>query len=105
MSDSEEKVLTDQVRGLSSKDGDDPVDRDDTARVLRENRRLSAPLSEKDAQARMLTCSRRGFLAGGAATAIAVFGWRWMSDETKDRLLRGTFELNERVSQILYRPT
>ena len=46
--------------------------------------------------------SRRNFLVGGAAALIGIFGWRWMSDETKYKLLRGTFEFNEWVSQNLY---
>ena len=35
---------------------------------------------------------------------LGVFGWRWMPDETKAKLLRGTFEFNEWVSRSLYDP-
>ena len=101
MSDNEEKILTDEVRELRV---DDPIDRNNTASILGENRRLSELLPDKDAQRRMSAYSRRGFLVGGAAAALAFFGWRWMSDETKDRLLRGALELNETVSQVFYRP-
>ena len=49
--------------------------------------------------------SRRGFLVGGVAALAGVLGWRWMSDETKGALLRRTFEFNEKVSQLFFRPT
>ncbi len=48
--------------------------------------------------------TRRSFLIGGTAALLGVFGWKWMPNETKYRLLRGTFELNERVSRALYSP-
>jgi DMSO/TMAO reductase YedYZ molybdopterin-dependent catalytic subunit len=53
----------------------------------------------------MSSLSRRNFLIGGAAGLLGIFGWRWMSDETKSALLRSTFELNEKVSQFFYRPS
>ena len=80
-------------------------DRDDTSVVLKEKRRLSDPLPDDEAKKRMRTHSRRGFLAGGAAALIGVFGWRWMPEETRQNLLRRTFEFNERVSQVFYRPS
>ncbi|MEP6903085.1 MAG: hypothetical protein ABJA66_15140 [Actinomycetota bacterium] len=46
----------------------------------------------------------RRFSVGGAAALIGVLGWRWMPDETKEKLLRRAFEFKERVSQIFYRP-
>ena len=52
----------------------------------------------------MFERSRRGFLIGGVAALAGIFGWRWMSDETKTALLRRTFEFNEKVSQFFYRP-
>ncbi|MGI8812703.1 MAG: molybdopterin-dependent oxidoreductase [Pyrinomonadaceae bacterium] len=81
------------------------TDRGNTANILNEPRYLGEPLTDDEAKGRMSQKSRRGFLVGGAAALIGVFGWRWMPDETKTSLLRQTFEFNERVSQIFYRPT
>jgi hypothetical protein len=102
MSDEKERVLTDEVREFRERG--DAVDNNNTASVLGENRILSEALSDDAARRRMSGYSRRGFIVGGATALIGVFGWRLMSDETKDRLLRGTLEFNERVSQAFYRP-
>ena len=103
MSDERETILTDEVREF--RQSSDVVDKNNTASVMRERRVLSEPLSDEKARREMSRYSRRGFLVGGVAAFIGVFGWRWMSDETKDRLLRKTLELNERVSQTFYRPS
>ena len=102
MSDEREDILTDEVREFRNEDS---VDTNNTASVLRERRILTEPLSDEKARSEMSKYSRRGFLVSGVAALIGVFGWRWMSDETKDRLLRSTLEFNERVSQAFYRPT
>ncbi len=75
-----------------------------TADILGERRHLSEPLTPDEARRKMSTMTRRNFIIGGAAAALGIFGWRWMADETKATLLRRTFELNERVSQIFYSP-
>jgi len=80
------------------------LDRDNTAVTLNEKRDLSEPLSDDEAKSEMSKRSRRGFLVGGATALVGIFGWRWMPDETKQNLLRRTFEFNERVSQTFYRP-
>lgn len=101
MSDEKEKeALLDAVRGLQAAN----LDGNNTADILNENRYLSEPLPDDEARRKMRGFSRRGFIVGGAAALIGVFGWRWMPDETKKALLRRTFEFNERVSQIFYRP-
>jgi len=100
--DDEEKVLLEQVRELR---GDEADERRNTARVLNEKRELGPPIDEGRARAEMFARSRRAFLIGGAAALAGFFGWRWMPDETKNKLLRRTFELNERVSQFFYRPS
>lgn len=102
MSD-EEKVLLEQVRELTHKGDSD--DGENTAKILSEKRRLGPPVDEQAAKREMFARSRRGFLIGGAAALAGFFGWRWMPDETKYSLLRGTFEFNEKVSQLYYRPT
>jgi DMSO/TMAO reductase YedYZ molybdopterin-dependent catalytic subunit len=99
-------ILTDEVRevrGVSPNAWPDDVN--NTATALKERRYLSEPISEEEANQLMFARSRRGFLVGGAAALLGVFGWRWMSDETKASLLRRTFELNEKVSQVFYRPS
>ena len=75
-------------------------ERDNTAKILNEKRELSEPLEEAEAKRRMSQKSRRSFLIGGATALVGIFGWRWMPDETKQNLLRRTFEFNEVVSQL-----
>lgn len=82
-----------------------PDDPDNTASALKERRYLSDPLEAAEAKKRMSSLSRRNFLIGGAAGLLGIFGWRWMSDETKYNLLRGTLELNEKVSRFFYSPS
>lgn len=101
MSDNDD-ILIEKVRGLAV---DKRSSRDSTAEILGEKRHLSGSLSPDEARRRMAAMTRRSFITGGAAAALGVFGWRWMSDETKNTLLRRTFELNERVAQAFYRPT
>lgn len=97
---SDEDIRTDEVRELENKEARP----DNTAEILNEKRILTEPLTNADARRRMAAYSRRGFLVGGAAALLGVFGWRWMSDETKQHLLRRSFEFNEWVSQNLYSP-
>lgn len=107
MSDNRE-ILLEKVREFEARTGHTvdsfPDDPNNTASVLTERRYLGEPLSADEAKRRMFSMSRRGFLVGGAAAVLGVFGWRWMPDETKANLLRRTFEFNERVSQIFYSP-
>jgi hypothetical protein len=103
MSDEHEDILSDEVRELRGGKVW-PGGRDNTANLIGEKRELSEPMDGADAKRSMSRRSRRGFLVGGAAALIGIFGWRWMPDETKYRLLRGTFEFNEWVSQSLYSP-
>lgn len=106
---SEDKdILVEQVRGLEKKSGKVgqswPDDPENTATALKEFRYLSEPMSEADAKRHMSSMSRRGFLVGGMAGLLGIFGWRWMPDETKAALLRRTLEINESVSQVFYSP-
>lgn len=100
MNEKDQSVLLEQVRELQ----DDKMTRG-TADMLGEKRQLSKPLDDTQARRQMSAYSRRGFLVGGAAALLGVLGWRWMPDETKYNLLRRTFQFNERVSQIFYKPS
>lgn len=108
MSDNK-KVLLEKVREFEARTGPPvdsfPDDSDNTASVLKERRYLSEPLTPEEATRQMFARSRRGFLVGGVAALTGIFGWRWMSDETKGTLFRHTFEFNEKLSQFFYRPT
>lgn len=101
MSTEKEDVLLEQVRELRR---DDPSGRENTAKILNEKREFGPPLDDKAANREMSVRSRRTFLIGGAAALAGVFGWKLMPEEMKSGLLRRTFEFNERVSQLFYRP-
>ena len=98
----EKDVLLEQVRELR---GVTPDERNNTAKILNEKRELRPPIDADDAKREMFARSRRTFLIGGVTAVAGFFGWRWLPDETKYKLLRRTFEFNERVSQFFYRPS
>ena len=108
MSDQDKEILLEKVREFEKRTGHTvdsfPEDPNNTASILKERRYLSEPLSNEVAKKQMSARSRRTFLTGGAAALIGIFGWRWMSDETKAALYKRTFEFNERVSQMFYSP-
>jgi DMSO/TMAO reductase YedYZ molybdopterin-dependent catalytic subunit len=100
----ESEILVEKVRELE-KTKSDNTDRNNTAKILNEKRELTAPMSEAEAKKNMSRRSRRSFLVGGAAALAGIFGWRWMPDETRQKLLRRTFEFNEKIAQIFYSPS
>ena len=103
----EAEVLLEKVREIEaakSKPDEELPDKNNTSKILKENRELSAPMSEAETKKILSGQSRRSFLIGGATALVGIFGWRWMPDETKQSILRSTFEFNERVSQVFYRP-
>lgn len=104
----DKEILLEKVREFEARTGHTvdsyPDDANNTASVLKEHRFLTEPLAAGEARKQMSAKSRRGFLVGGAAALLGIFGWRWMPDDTKANLLRRTFEFNERVSQIFYSP-
>ena len=108
MNPENEEVLLEKVREIEKqkreKAAAEAIERENTANILKEKRYLSEPLEPEAAKKQMSQRSRRNFLIGSVTALAGVFGWRWMSDETKNALLRKTFEFNERVSQIFYRP-
>ena len=106
--DNKREILLEKVREFEKRTGQTvdsyPDDPNNTASVLNEHRYLSEPMAGEEAKRQMSARSRRGFLAGGVAALAGIFGWRWMSDETKAELYRRIFSFNERVSQIFYSP-
>ena len=107
MSDNKE-ILLEKIREFEERTGHTvdsfPDDPQNTASVLKEHRYLSEPMPAEDAKKQMAARSRRSFLLGGTAAVLGIFGWRWMSDQTKQDIYRRAFEFNERVSQIFYSP-
>lgn len=101
MGEQDGDILVEKVREL----GDTRPRAENTAVILGERRTVSEPLTPDEARRRMSALTRRNFLIGGSAAILGVLGWRWMSDETKYRLLRGTLEFNERVAQTFYSPS
>lgn len=99
------EILLEKVRELEKANLRDDPTSENTAKILNEEQRLSPPMPEAEARKRMSGKSRRGFLVGAAAALAGVFGWRWMSDETKQSLLRRTFEFNEKVALTFFRPS
>lgn len=109
MSDEKDEVLVEKVREIEkTKRENEKLDAGDsanTATILNEKRELSEPLTDKEAKRQMSQRSRRNFLIGGVTALAGIFGWRWMPDETKERLLRRTFEFNEKISQTFFENT
>jgi len=107
--DKDREVLLEKVREFEERTGHTvdsfPDDPNNTASVLKEHRYLSEPLSAGDAGRRMFIKSLTGFAVGGVAAATGILSWLWMPGETKTALLRRTFEFNEKLSQIFYRPS
>lgn len=108
MSDRDKEILIDKVREIDDGNGQAETAAysgpDNTAATLGERRLIGPPIPDADARRRMSERSRRGFIVGGAAALLGVFGWRWMSDDTKNSLLRGALEFDEKVSRAFYNP-
>ena len=104
MSEEKEEVLLEKVREIekAKQAKENLEDKNNTAFFLNEKRELSEPLSDDEARRQMSKRSRRTFLIGGATALVGIFGWRWMSDETKDAIFKRTFEFNERLSQTFF---
>lgn len=78
--------------------------RENTARILNENQRLSAPLTDKEAKRQMQSYSRRGFLVGGAAAVLGYLGYGWLKKPENAYIFENAFRFNENVSQLYYSP-
>jgi len=99
MSELNQKPLVEEVREIRRASRSE-----NTAEILGERRHLSAAMDEKTARAEENKYTRRGIIVGGVTAVLGIMGWGWMGDETKATLLRSTFQLNERLSQIFYSP-
>ncbi len=107
MSEDKEKdseVLLEKVREIEKANckEENAATKNNTASILNEKRELSEPLSDEAARRQMSNRSRRTFLIGGATALLGIFGWRLMSDETKNSLLNRTFRFNENISQTFF---
>ncbi len=77
---------------------------ENTADILNENKRITGPMSEKEAKKLMSTYSRRGFLVGGAAAVFGYIGYSWLRKPEQDYLFTDVLRSNEKVSQLYYSP-
>jgi DMSO/TMAO reductase YedYZ molybdopterin-dependent catalytic subunit len=102
----ERDIRIDKVREFVDKNGEDvwPGGRENTANLLGERREVGQPMSADEAKHAMFARSRRGFIVDGIAALATVFGWRWVSDATKDAMYHQAFSFNERLSQLFYSP-
>ncbi len=100
----DKEVLVEKVREIekAKREAENIKAKNNTAAILNEKQELSEHLSDEEAQRQMSTRSRRTFLIGGATALAGIFGWRLMSDETKNSLLNRTFRFNENISQTFF---
>ena len=99
----EQEVLVEKVREIEAAKSESEIsDKNNTAKILDEKRELSAPLTEEEAKKRMGSRSRRTFLIGGVTALAGIFGWRSLSDETRNSLFTRTFRFNENLSQATF---
>ena len=79
-------------------------DKENTARILNENKRIGKPLDDDEAKRLMTGYSRRGFLVGGAAAVFGYLGYGWLRKPENTEIFTKTFRLNENLSQLYYSP-
>lgn len=75
-----------------------------TADVLREQKQLSAPMTEEAARRLMARSSRRGFLISAALATLGGFGYAWLRKPQNAWIYHRFFALNEKVSQKFFTP-
>ncbi len=78
--------------------------RENTAEILGENRRVGEPLTDEKAKREMSRHSRRGFLIGGAAAVFGYLGYSWLRNPEQSYIFTETFRVNEKISQLYYSP-
>ncbi|CAN5709320.1 hypothetical protein BH20ACI4_BH20ACI4_30360 [soil metagenome] len=82
----------------------EPDDKENTAKILNENIRISEPMSDDEAKKIMSKHSRRGFLIGGAAAVFGYLGYSWLKQPEQNYIFNDAFRVNEKVSQLYYSP-
>ena len=99
----DEEVLVEKVREIeAAKLKDKSDDKENTARILNEKRRLTAPLSDDEARKTMGKHSRRSFLVGGIAAVAGYFGYSWLRKPENFHIFQSGFKFNESVSQKFF---
>lgn len=82
------------------------ANKENSASILKEARRVSPLMTEREARREMSRKSRRTFLIGGAAAVVGYGGWRWLRSRPEvDGLaypFRRAHEFNERVSRAYF---
>ncbi len=73
-----------------------------TADVLHEPKRLSAPMTDEEATRAMSKLARRGFITGAAAAALGGIGYWWLRKPARAWVFRRGFAFNEKVSQKFF---
>jgi len=102
-SDIDSEVLLEKVREIeAAKRRDEPLDKENTASILREKRDLSEPVSDDEASKIMSRRSRRSFLIGGAAAVAGYLGYGWLRQPDNSYLYERMFRFNENVSQVFF---
>ena len=66
----------------------EPNDRENTARILNENKRVGEPVSDAAAKKTIAKHSRRGFLIGGAAAVFGFLGYSWLKKPDQSYIRR-----------------
>lgn len=75
---------------------------DNTAQSLRENRRLSAPMTDEQARAVLARRSRRGFVVAASALVAAGFGLRWLLQPGSRGIFDRSRAFNEQLGRKLF---
>ncbi|MDQ3131204.1 MAG: molybdopterin-dependent oxidoreductase [Acidobacteriota bacterium] len=102
----ESEVLVEKVREIeSAKPFDKIEEKENTARILNEKRKLSVPMSDKEAQKLMGKHSRRSFPFVGAAAIAGYLGYRYLPLPDKEEIFKRAFRFNENVSQLTFEHT
>lgn len=97
-----EEFSSEEQEIVEAKTKDD--DAENTAKILRENLRVTETLSNEQANRAMSKYSRRGFLAGGAVAALGALGYWWLRKPEQNYIFTENFRFNEKLSQLYYSP-
>lgn len=97
-----DQVSTEDTEIVEAKNKID--EKENTSLILKENRRISEPLSDEEAKRKMTSHSRRGFLVGGAAAIFGYLGYSWLRKPENYDIFNKTFKFNEDLSQAYFSP-